>query len=77
MLTAASQVSPRIGVAYEWPSSQTAIRASFGRFFQPPQPENLLLASSEQARHLSPFVTTKAPAALRSIPNVRRRSKSP
>ena len=25
------------------------------RFFQPPQPENLLLSSSEQARELSPF----------------------
>ena len=26
------------------------------RFFQPPQAENLLLGSSEQARELSPFV---------------------
>jgi hypothetical protein len=32
------------------------LRGSFGRFFQPPQPENLLLASSGQARALSPFV---------------------
>lgn len=31
------------------------MRASFSRFFQPPQPENLLLASSEDARALSPF----------------------
>ena len=33
------------------------VRASFGRFFQPPQSENLLLSSSEQARVLSPFAS--------------------
>jgi outer membrane receptor for ferrienterochelin and colicin len=55
LLTAASQWSPRIGAAYHWPSSQTTVRASFARFFQPPQPENLLLSSSEDARELSPF----------------------
>jgi outer membrane receptor protein involved in Fe transport len=32
------------------------IRGSIDRFFQPPQAENLLLGSSEQARELSPFV---------------------
>jgi outer membrane cobalamin receptor len=56
LLDAASQWSPRIGAAYRWPRSETTLRASFGRFFQPPQPENLLLASSEAARALSPFV---------------------
>jgi hypothetical protein len=55
MLAAASQVSPRIGAAYHWPSTQTTVRGSLGRFFQPPQPENLLVASSPQARALSPF----------------------
>ena len=55
MLTRASQWSPRVGASYRWPSTQTALRGSFGRFFQPPQPENLLLASSEEARELSPF----------------------
>lgn len=54
-LTRASQWSPRIGAAYRWPGRQTTVRASVGRFFQPPQPENLLLASSAQARELSPF----------------------
>ena len=55
LLTAASQLSPRLGAAYRLPGSETTLRASFGRFFQPPQPENVLLASSETARALSPF----------------------
>ena len=55
MLTHAAQLSPRVGVAYHWPDAETTARASFGRYFQPPQPENLLLASSEGARALSPF----------------------
>jgi len=55
MLVASSQVSPRIGVAYNINRTGTTVRASFGRFFQPPQAENLLLASSEQAFALSPF----------------------
>lgn len=57
MLASASQVSPRLGVAYRWPSTGTTARASLGRFFQPPQAENLLVASSGQARQLSPFAT--------------------
>jgi outer membrane receptor protein involved in Fe transport len=56
MLVASSQVSPRVGVSYQWPATGTTLRGSFARFFQPPQPENLLLASSPQARALSPFV---------------------
>lgn len=56
MLASASQVSPRAGMSYHWPASETTLRASVGRFFQPPQAENLLLASSEAARSLSPFV---------------------
>jgi outer membrane receptor protein involved in Fe transport len=57
LLTAASQVSPRAGAAYHVPASGTTVRASFGRFLQPPQPENLLLASSHAAWRLSPFRT--------------------
>ncbi len=56
MLAAASQWSPRLGAAYHLPDSGTVIRGSVDRFFQPPQAENLLLGSSEQARELSPFV---------------------
>ena len=55
MLLTRYQVSPRLGLAYRLGSS-TVARASVSRFFQPPQPENLLLSSSEEARVLSPFV---------------------
>ena len=55
LLVAATQVSPRLGFSYRWEPSDTSLRASFSRFFQPPQAENLLLASSEEARALSPF----------------------
>jgi outer membrane receptor protein involved in Fe transport len=57
MLVAASQVSPRVGVAYRVARTGTTARASFGRFFQPPQAENLLLSSSVEAHVLSPFVS--------------------
>lgn len=52
-----SQFSPRVGAVYYVPQTRTAIRASFNRLFMPPQIENLLLADSEQARVLSPFVS--------------------
>jgi hypothetical protein len=55
LLARASQVSPRLGAAYRLPMGGTTVRASIGRFFQPPQPENLLLASSAEAWELSPF----------------------
>ncbi len=56
MLELASQWSPRLGAAYHVPNSGTTFRASVDRFFQPPQAENLLLGSSEEARELSPFL---------------------
>ena len=56
MLSAASQWSPRLGAAYHIPNSGTIVRGSVDRFYQPPQAENLLLGSSEEARELSPFV---------------------
>lgn len=55
LLIEASQWSPRFGMAYRIPNTSTTLRASFDRFFQPPQAENLLLGSSEEARALSPF----------------------
>ena len=55
LLIPASQWSPRVGLAYELRSG-TVLRASFMRLFQPPQAEYLLLASSAEARTLSPFV---------------------
>jgi outer membrane receptor protein involved in Fe transport len=48
-------VSPRIGFAYYIPRTQTTLRASYNRLFQPPPAENLLLASSPQAAVLSPI----------------------
>lgn len=55
LLIPASQWSPRVGVAYELRPG-TVARASIMRLFQPPQAEYLLLASSPEARTLSPFV---------------------
>jgi outer membrane receptor protein involved in Fe transport len=49
-----TQVSPRVGVAYRV-GDRTVLRGSASRFLQPPQPENLLLSSSVEARELSPF----------------------
>jgi hypothetical protein len=57
LLVADHQLSPRLGAVYYIPRSRTALRASFDRLFMPAQVENLLLASSEQARELSPFAT--------------------
>jgi outer membrane receptor for ferrienterochelin and colicin len=48
------QWSPRAGAAFQLTGS-TTVRASVSRFFQPTQPEYILLSSSEQARDLSPF----------------------
>ena len=48
------QISPRVGLAFA-ASPRTTLRASVSRFFQPPQAEYLLLASSPAARALSPF----------------------
>jgi hypothetical protein len=55
LLIAAAQASPRVGVSYHFAATDTSVRASFSRFFQPPQAENLLLAASEEGRALSPF----------------------
>ncbi|HET9834033.1 MAG TPA: TonB-dependent receptor [Vicinamibacterales bacterium] len=41
--------SPRIGVAWTWPSADLVIRTSYDRAFQTPAIENLLLASSPAA----------------------------
>lgn len=57
LLVAASQWSPRLGAAVESFPLGATLRFSYNRFFQPPQAEHLLLASSESARALSPFAT--------------------
>ncbi|MGH9309732.1 MAG: TonB-dependent receptor domain-containing protein, partial [Vicinamibacterales bacterium] len=55
LLAHRTQVSPRFGATYFLPRTATTLRSSVGRFFQPPQPENLLLSSSDEAWQLSPF----------------------
>jgi outer membrane receptor protein involved in Fe transport len=52
LLLTRTQVSPRVGAAIRV-AEGTLLRAAASRFFQPPQPENLLLSSSPEARVLS------------------------
>ncbi|HEV7842804.1 MAG TPA: TonB-dependent receptor, partial [Pyrinomonadaceae bacterium] len=60
-------LSPRIGFAYYIPRTQTTIRASYNRLFQPPPAENLLLASSAQAAALSPISVLRGTAVVQPI----------
>jgi hypothetical protein len=48
------QLQPRLGLAWSFPSSGTALRASYNRNYQTPPNENLLLSSSEAASRLAP-----------------------
>ncbi len=57
LLVSDQQFSPRLGIVYYIDKTKTAVRGSFNRLYMPPQVENLLLASSEEARLLSPFAT--------------------
>ena len=57
------QISPRLGASFRV-TDGTALRLSASRFFQPPQPENLLLSSSTEARQLSPFADESGGADL-------------
>jgi len=50
-------ISPRLGVAYDWPSAGVVFHASYDRAFQLPAIENLLLASSTAAQHLTRAAT--------------------
>jgi outer membrane receptor protein involved in Fe transport len=59
LLVSAQEFSPRLGAVYFISRSNTAIRGSFNRLYQPPQVDNLLLSASEQARQLSPFATSE------------------
>jgi hypothetical protein len=60
-------LSPRIGVAYFIPRTQTTLRASYNRLFQTPPAENLLLASSAEAAALSPLAVVQGQAGVRPI----------
>ncbi len=59
--------SPRIGLAYFIPRTQTTLRASYNRFFQTPPAENLLLASSTEAAALSPLTVLRGQTGVRPI----------
>ncbi len=59
--------SPRIGVAYFIPRTQTTLRASYNRFFQPPPVENLLLASSAAAAAISPVAVLQGITTVQPI----------
>jgi hypothetical protein len=67
LLIASDAISPRVGVAYYMPRSQTTLRASYNRLFQYPAAENLLLASSDQAAALSPIAVLQGQTGARPI----------
>jgi outer membrane receptor protein involved in Fe transport len=67
LLIKADGLSPRIGIAYFIPRTQTTLRASYNRFFQPPPAENLLLASSPEAAALSPLSVIQGQSGVRPI----------
>lgn len=60
-------LSPRIAIGYYIPRTQTMVRASYNRFFQPPPAENLLLASSSEAAALSPLAVLQGQSGVRPI----------
>lgn len=49
--------SPRLGASWFWPSAGLLLRASYDRAFEVPAVENLLLASSPEARRISHATT--------------------
>jgi hypothetical protein len=53
LLVRDSAVSPRLGAAWYWPRAGLVLRASYDRAFEVPAIENLLLASSAAAQHLT------------------------
>ncbi|MBV9957755.1 MAG: TonB-dependent receptor, partial [Acidobacteria bacterium] len=59
--------SPRLGIAYYIPRTQTTLRASYNRLFQYPPAENLLLASSPEAAALSPLSVLQGQSGVRPI----------
>ncbi|MDT4952658.1 MAG: hypothetical protein QOJ02_796 [Acidobacteriota bacterium] len=67
LLIKESAFSPRIGIAYFIPRTQTTLRASYNRLFQPPPAENLLLASSAQAAAISPVAVLQGTTVVQPI----------
>lgn len=67
LLIGEQALSPRVAVAYFIPRTQTTLRASYNRFFQPPPAENLLLASSREAASISPLAVIQGIATVQPI----------
>jgi hypothetical protein len=53
-LVQGNQVQPRIGVSYQIKQTNTVLRASYNRTYQPPPYENLLLSNSQESAALAP-----------------------
>lgn len=54
MVVRATQLQPRLGLAYHVAPTRTVLRASYNRNLQTPPNENLLLANSREAAALAP-----------------------
>jgi len=67
LLVSEQSLSPRIGLAYYIPRTQTTLHASYNRLFQPPPAENLLLASSPEAAGISPISVIQGFTTLQPI----------
>jgi hypothetical protein len=67
VLISEQALSPRIGVAYYLPRTQTTLHASYNRLFQPPPAENLLLASSPEAAAISPIAVIQGVSTVQPI----------
>jgi outer membrane receptor protein involved in Fe transport len=67
LLIGEQALSPRIAVAYYVPRTETTLRASYNRFFQPPPAENLLLASSREAASISPIAVIQGVTTVQPI----------
>ncbi len=67
LLISEQALSPRIGVAYYIPRTQTTLHASYNRLFQLPPTENLLLASSREAAAISPIAVLQGVTTVSAI----------
>jgi outer membrane receptor protein involved in Fe transport len=61
------EFSPRVAIAYFVPRTQTVLRASYNRYFQPPPAENLLLAGSIQAASISPLAVETGQVTVKQV----------
>lgn len=67
LVTQEQALSPRLGMAYFIPKTQTTVRFSYNRLFQPPPAENLLLATSSEAAQISPVAVIEGITSIRPI----------